>query len=166
MTKTSKQAQLSFEVAALEIGDNFLNAARYFREIQDTMPDKFSYLAKLTGIGLRKAYYLAGIDRRFRDLGVERGRLEAIGWTKVRMIADHVTKANCKELIELAETSTARELGLKLRKEQTLDGTRCVVLYLTPNEYAVFEEMVVLHGASQSGRGLREKKVWSMRFVC
>ncbi|WP_439544167.1 hypothetical protein [Hyphomicrobium sp.] len=158
MTNKSKPAQLAFEVAALEIGDNFMKAARYFREIQDTMPDKFSYLAKLTGIGLRKAYYLAGIDRKFRNLGIERSRLENIGWTKVRLISDYVNKGNWEELLQLAETSTARELTLKLRKEQTLDGTRCVVLYLTPHEYEVFEEMLLLHGASQVGRGLRDKE--------
>lgn len=158
MTNKSKQAQLSFEIAALEIGDNFMNSARYFREIQDTMPDKFSYLAKLTGIGLRKAYYLAGIDRKFRNLGVNRSRLESIGWTKVRLISDHVNEGNSEELLQLAESSSARELTLKLRKEQTLDGTRCVVLYLTPKEYAVFEEMLLLYGASPAGRGLRHKE--------
>lgn len=158
MKDTSLKNQLSLEIAALEIGDNFMSAANYFRQIQDTMPEKFSYLAKLTGIGLRKAYYLAAIDRRFQKLGVDRARLSNIGWTKARLISDYVTKENCEDLLALAETSTARELTLKLRKEEPLSGTRCVILYLKPKEYEIFSDVLLAHGASRSGRGLMDKE--------
>jgi hypothetical protein len=158
MIKTPKITQLSLEITASAIGDNFMNVARHFREAQDAAPEEFHKLVKKTGIGLRKAYYLAAIDRRFRELGVSRDRLSEIGWTKVMLLTDHITHTNCEELLQLAESSSVRELTLKLRKEATLDGSRCVALYLTPKEYVVFRDVLLAHGATQRGRGLMDKE--------
>ena len=80
------------ELIASFIGDNFIEAARYLREVQDEAPELFATVVKHTGIGMRKAYYLAEIDRRFRKLGVDRNRLRKIGWTKVQIIGRHINK--------------------------------------------------------------------------
>jgi hypothetical protein len=68
---------------AKTLGRDFLEAAKYFRKVQESNSGKFSAAAKLAGIDRRTAYYLVQIDRKFRELGVEEARLKALGWTKV-----------------------------------------------------------------------------------
>ena len=40
------------------VGDSFLLLARRLRDVQDETPEMFASVAKLNGIGLRKAFYL------------------------------------------------------------------------------------------------------------
>ena len=136
------------------VGDSFLLLARRLRDVQDETPEMFASVAKLNGIGLRKAFYLARIDRQFRTLGVDENHLCAIGWSKLRLICDHITEASCKQLLQLAETSTVHELELKMRNEEPVDGTRCVTLYFEPAEYEIFAAAILSNGGLKSGRGL------------
>ena len=107
---------------------------------------------------MRKAYYLAEIDRRFRKLGVDRTRLRKIGWTKVQMIGRHVNNTNLDNLLLLAEKHAAYELNALLRGEQPHPETRCAVLYFTPEQYETFEKAVLANGGVKSGRGLLGKE--------
>jgi hypothetical protein len=97
---------------------------------------------------------LARIDRQFHTLGVGENRLYAIGWPKLRLLGDHIPEANREQLLKLAETCTARELELKMRNVEPVDGTRCVNLYFEPAEYEVFTATILSHGGLKSGRGL------------
>ena len=63
----------------------------------------FVSVAKNLGIGLRKAYHLAQIDRSFHALGIAPDRLRRIGWTKLSHLAPHIDADNAKELLTLAE---------------------------------------------------------------
>ncbi len=107
---------------------------------------------------MRTARYPANIDRAYRYLRVPRHRLISIGWTKLAMLADVIDQKNCEELLTLAETFTIQESALILRGREPVEGTRCVLLYLTPPEYAVFETAVVTHGGARTGRGLFNKE--------
>lgn len=89
------------------IGDHFLEAARYLREIQDEQPENFVSVAKSLGIGPRKAYHLAQIDRSFHALGIAPDRLRRIGWTKLSLLAPHIDADTANELLTLAEAVTA-----------------------------------------------------------
>jgi hypothetical protein len=151
---SEKPSSNQAEYVASWVGDSFLLLARHLREVQDETPELFSSVAKLCGISLRKAFYLARIDRQFRTLGVDENHLCAIGWSKLRLICDHITEANCKQLLQLAETSTVHELELKMRNEEPVDGTRCVTLYFEPADYEVFAAVILSHGGLKSGRGL------------
>lgn len=158
MSKTPLSPKQKAELIASFIGDNFIEAARYLREVQDEKPELFATVVKYTGIGMRKAYYLAEIDRRFRKLGVDRTRLRKIGWTKVQMIGRHINMTNLEDLLSLAENHTAYELNALLRGEQPHSETRCVVLYFTPEQYETFEQAVLANGGVKSGRGLLGKE--------
>ena len=114
MSEQKMSTEEKAEIWADMIGDDFLYMAKQFREILDEAPEAFAMVAKFTGVGLRKAYALAQIDRSFRVLNIERKRLYRIGWTKLQLVANHITEANCEELLALAETSTVRELTLLL----------------------------------------------------
>ena len=120
MSEQKMSTEEKAEIWADMIGDDFLYMAKQFREILDEAPDTFSMVAKFTGVGLRKAYALPQIDRNFRVLNIERKRLYRIGWTKLQLVANHITEENCEELLALAETSTVRELTLLLRNEVPL----------------------------------------------
>lgn len=140
------------------IGDHFLEAARYLREIQDEHPDDFVSVAKSLGIGVRKAYHLAQIDRSFHELGIAPDRLRKIGWTKLSHLAPHINADNAKELLGLAEAVTAHELKMQLRGHHVDPDTKAIVLYLDKMQYAVFEKALLTAGAIPHSRGLLNKE--------
>jgi len=146
------------EIAADWIGDGLLLAARRLREVQDKSPHLLPATAKFLKIGLRRAYYLARFDRTFRELGVDENRLAAIGWPKLRLLADYIEGSNCDYLLDLAEKSSLDELSLIVRHEGPIRSTRCITLYLTPPQYEVFAEAVTMHGAVKVGRELANKE--------
>ena len=55
----------------------------------------FESLRKIPGLGSRKAYDPAGIDRVFGELPVERERLIQIGWTKLQLMAGRLKTSCC-----------------------------------------------------------------------
>ncbi len=128
------------------IGDNFLELGRMLRELQDADPDTFFPVVDRLGLSQRKAYYLVKIDRTFRSLPIPSERLHAIGWTKLQLIAPHVSPETWVELIELAETRTVHQLEAILRGEETGDKEHCVLLYLSELQYEVFRRAVLAHG--------------------
>lgn len=140
------------------IGDHFLEAARYLREIQDEHPDDFASVAKKLKIGNRKAYNLAQIDRSFHDLGVATDRLRRIGWTKLALLSSYVDADNVEELLALAESGTAHELKMYLRGSTFDPEGKAVLLYLDKQQYALFEQALLAAGAIEHSRGLLNKE--------
>ena len=57
-------------------------------------------------LGSRKAYYLLKIAEQYQKLPRFSSRLKAIGWTKLTIIGERITRENAAQLIELAETHT------------------------------------------------------------
>jgi len=146
------------EVMAKFIGDNFIEKGKYFRLAQDYDPEEFAQIAKLGGVSLRCAYHFAKIDRAFGDLAIDQGRLLGIGWTKLAVIADHVSTSNYEQLLELAETSTVRELARIVQSKLPVPGERCILLYLKPGQFAVFEKAILANGGKKAGKGLARKE--------
>jgi hypothetical protein len=126
--------------------------------VQDEVPHLFPAAAKFLKIGLHRAYYLARFDRTCRKLGVDDNRLAAIGWPKLRLLADYIEGSNCDYLLNLAEKSSIDELSLVVRHEGPIRSTRCITLYLAPPQYEVFAEAVTMHGAVKVGRELANKE--------
>lgn len=154
----SKPPHFKGQATAEHLGWGFMRIAKQFREVQDYAPDQFVQIAALMGVSLRTAYYFAKIDRAFSSLNVDEGRLLVIGWTKLKIIADHINSSNSEQLLDLAETSTVRELKILVDEGVPADGTRCVLLYLEPLEYALFEKAVLSCGATKAGKGLVDKE--------
>src|ERR1700722_13081519 len=78
--------------------DTFLELASLLRQLQQTDPEWFRQIIAIPQLGKRKPYYLIQIHRVFGQLPVERFRLNQIGWTKLQVIAEHVTHQNYEEL--------------------------------------------------------------------
>jgi len=146
------------EIAATIIGDDFITIARRLREVLEEQPDIFPQVAKSLNLGLRKAYHLAQIDRRFYKLGVDRERLRRLGWTKLAILAPHVTEGNVDALLDVAENNTAHEIKRWLRNQPVHDEERCMNLYFSIEQYALVEKVLIAHGAILTGRGLVNKE--------
>lgn len=128
------------------IGNNFVELARLLRELHDEDPETFFSVVEKLGLSQRKAYYLIKIDRTFRNLPIPPDRLHRIGWTKLQLIAPHVTQETWIELIELAETRTVHQLEAILRGEEIGDNEHCVLLYFSETQYEVFRRAVITFG--------------------
>jgi hypothetical protein len=146
------------ELSADWVGDGFLLAAKRLREIQDKSPEDFRLVAKILKIDYRKALYLAQIDRTFRDLGVDRNTLTAVGWTKLQVLCGCVTKDNCHQLLEVAVNANVHDLKRISKNELPLPKAHCVLLYFSDTDYALFTKVILAHGATKYARGIVDKE--------
>jgi hypothetical protein len=138
--------------------DTFLELASLLRQLQQTDPEWFRQIIAIPQLGRRKAYYLLQIDRAFGQLPVERIRLNQIGWTKLQVIAEHVTAQNYEELIALAEAHTVENLKAIMRGEKPILKGRSVLLHFTRKQFRVFSKAILKHGATKNGPGFIGKE--------
>lgn len=137
---------------------NFITSAKYLRRIQEEAPDRFDAIVSLIGLSIRKAYYLISIDKKFAELKVDIARLDAIGWTKLQIIAPYITEVNCESLLLHAERYTARELKQVLKNKKITNGTKSILLHLAPGEYQIFAAALLENGAKMRNGGLQGKE--------
>jgi hypothetical protein len=128
------------------------------RQLLDRDPDLFQQIVKKGRLGRRKAYYLVEVSRKFAPLPIGPARLKKIGWTKLQIIGQHVTKDNVEELVSLAEQLNTKQLGRTMQGGQPSSKTHCVLMYFDPKQYAEFEEALLKNGAERSGRGIVGKE--------
>ena len=153
LANTPKTSRIELALALADLDDEPGAVADFIT----TMPTK-----------LRTTYALLEVGRWLRHTGLAMERCEAIGWTKLAILARHragrpLKKANRTEL-DMAEKRTAAELPAALAAGpmvKTPQKARTVLLRLTPAQYAVFEAAVLAHGASKAGKGkgLADKEV-------
>ena len=103
---------LFFETLLLiaRFNDNFLELASLLRQVYETSHHDFKTLISIPQLGPRKGYYLVEIDKAFGGNEHLRPRLNKIGWTKLQLIAKHVTHDNREDFLKLAEANTAKNL--------------------------------------------------------
>ena len=143
---------------AKNLDDTFLDLGRALRQLLDKEPDKFRDVWQKSNLGRRKAYYLVEVSRAFDSLPIPKARLKKIGWTKLSLLAKHVTKDNVTELVELAEKHNAVQIEALMKGEKPINNAHCVLMYFSPKQYALFESVLIKFGAVQSGRGLVDKE--------
>lgn len=141
-----------------DVEDKFLELGRALRQLLDRDPALFQQVVKKRGLGRRKAYYLVEVSRKFEPLPISRARLKKIGWTKLQIIGQHVTKDNVEELVNLAEQLKTKQLERKMQGDDLLNNAHCVLMYFSPEQYAEFEEALLKNGAERSGRGIVGKE--------
>ena len=138
--------------------DNFPELAKSLRQLMDRDSDLFKKVVAKSGLGSRKAYYLVNISRWFDNLPVPRSRLRNVGWTKLQIIGPAITGQNWEELIEAAEENSAAQLKSIVKGDKPVKNAHCVLMYLTPAQYSVFEEVLLAHGGTRNGRGVDNKE--------
>jgi hypothetical protein len=145
-------------ILVCRFNDTFIELASLLRRLQDADPYWFKQVIAIPQLGARKAYYLVQIDRVFGDLPVERFRLNQIGWTKLQVIADHVTADNYEELLELAEEHTVENLKAIMRGEEPILKGKSILLRFTRKQFKVFAKAILKHGAVKNGDGFLGKE--------
>ena len=141
-----------------EKNDDWIEAAELLRRLLDEDPSMFLATAKELGIQTRKAYYLVQIDRALDGLSVPRERLLRIGWTKLQVIAAHITPENAETLLSQAESHPVHVLRDIIDGHAPETAKHCVILYLFDDEYEIFAQVLQAHGASLVGRGIKWKE--------
>ena len=121
-------------------------------------PNDFKKLCSIPQLGRRKAYYLVSIDRAFADKKEDPKRLKDIGWTKLAALAPHITADNWQDALLFAEMNTVRNIETVGRgQEPNIDG-RSVLLLFTADQFVIFAEAIVKHGAIANGAGFVGKE--------
>jgi hypothetical protein len=108
--KTKYELALVADEVAVTISGNFILAGEFFRAVQEKLPERFAELAYMAGFHVRDAERLAALDRRFKELNIDRESLYKIGLAKIQVIAAGVTLETAESLLRLAETSSVSEL--------------------------------------------------------
>jgi hypothetical protein len=140
-----------------DVEDEFLDLGRSLRQLLDRDPALFQQVVKKS-LGRRKAYYLVEVSRKFEPLPISRARLKKIGWTKLQIIGQHVTKDNVEELVNLAEQLKTKQLERKMHGDEPLNNAHCVLMYFSPKQYAQLKEVLLKNGAETSGHGIVGKE--------
>jgi hypothetical protein len=145
--------------------ERFLELARTLRDLKTIAPDLFGLCVENSRISLRKAYYLLEVVDTFEKLHVSEKRLQAIGWTKLAVIAKHVTKGNVKEALKLAENASTRDLKAWVNGEWPEEKPHCVLMYMTAAQYTAFTDALLTFGAKRGRRGLVDKEKALTEFI-
>jgi hypothetical protein len=138
--------------------DDFLALGKLLREAQEKDNLSIDQVVKRFGVHKRKAYYLIQIDQVFGGLDVSRDRLRRVGWTKLAELHPFVTPDNVDRLLTLAEGNPTHRLQALASGEAEGGKTHAVVMYLTDDQYAIFREVLLAHGARTGARGLADKE--------
>lgn len=153
MKKPLVSTKAKAELMAFVIGDHFLEIARWLRQTHEKSPELFPGIADQIGLSLRGAHALARISQVFDELRVSRQRLENIGWAKLQVIASKIDAQNCKQMLTLAEEKSVHDLVKILHGDVPHPGSQAVVLLLTLEQLAVFETVLLKHGAIKAAGG-------------
>lgn len=134
--------------------NHFFDLAVRLRDLRDLDPAAFRSLHQDNVIQRRRAYELARIAEAFDGSGISAERLEAIGWTKLAILARHGMKPMAIEsYIDLAERASVHMLQAQLATRNDATNTRVVLLRLTPNQYEAYRVCMIAHGAQKAAKG-------------
>jgi hypothetical protein len=125
---------------------------------------QFKETISSAGIKRRKAYYLIEIAEQLRPHMRSSTRLQRLGWTKCQVIGKQLSNFDFIELLEYAETHTAKQLEQYIQDRNSKPRTRCVLLYFTGSQYRDFERAALQFGAMKRGRGLAKKEAATIRM--
>lgn len=139
----------AIKYAQAGVSENFLDLGKVLRQIRDHAEgaEQFKTTYEACGLSRRHAYYLVSISETWDGQGVPRTKLEEIGFTKLFMLAKHVTKENRAELLDAAETMTTAQLTKHLAGGKPLVDARIVVFRLSKAQYKEFEAGALAMGA-------------------
>lgn len=144
------EIEREIEISAIIAGSGLLTVAKNLREIQDQNRESFAQVAELMRLDRLDAHFLARLDRVFRDLNIRDDSMMALGWPKLMRLCDYISSDNRKQLLDIANKTSAKELEDVLKKQRV--GTKPMVLYLTDEQYDVLEKAILAYGGVRSKR--------------
>jgi hypothetical protein len=94
-------------------------------------------------------------SRTVEALAIPRDQLRKIGWSKLQLIAKHVTLDTLDAFLQLAEDTTAKDLERHLRGEKPAGNAHRVLKYFSPKQYKQLEGALAPYGGAPSGSAIK-----------
>ena len=138
--------------------ERFLELGSLLRQLQEKSPKDFKALIAIPQLGKRKGYYLVAVSKAFGDYPHLRQRFMRVGWTRLSMVAPHVTKENVEDALVFAEANTAWAIQQAMKGQKLPIGVRSVLLHFKPEEFTFFGQEIVKHGATKTADGFVAKE--------
>ncbi|SDA34244.1 hypothetical protein SAMN02799622_05740 [Methylobacterium sp. UNC378MF] len=146
-------------------GPDFFELAGALAIAKETHSKAFEDIISQAKISRRRAFYLLEVRERFQPYMRDAARLRAIGWTKLKVLAPVINTENADDLLATAETASAQKLSQILRGAVVSSKSRCVLLYLTPEQHDLYERMILAHGGKRRGRQLIDQERALMAII-
>ncbi len=150
---------------------NFFALAQTLTKLHEREPAALRDLPDRSRLSRRRMYYLLQTGELIRARGISKATAEYIGWTKLQMIARHVTNADSspsseefKQLLALATEHKARDLAEALRGKKIVHK-RVALFYLSTRERTRLNRVLVMYGAKQRGGRLTGKESALMKIL-
>lgn len=113
-------------------------------------------------------YYLVQVGDLIRKYDISKTKAGEVGWTKLQVVARHLKNsehsANVNELLELASTTKAHDLGALLRGRKGA-ATKAVQFNLKAKARAELADALVAYGAKAKRRGLTQREAALIRII-
>lgn len=148
----------SAALAAPRDDNDFIALALHLRNVTEDRGAAFLEAAEQEGVKARRAYYLREVARLLDRIDTPYDRLRNIGWTKLSIIAQHLTPENAETLLSAAEQGTVSDLKDIVAGREPPAKRHVMFFYLDDDQHAVVRRALLAHGASPSSRGLHDKE--------
>lgn len=150
---------------------SFYDLARRLHELQDASATDFRKVSTNGVVGRRRAYQLVRISRVFGPSKIPLSDLEAVGFTKLNLLAEEnekgkiFTAAEVEFLVNWAAQHTVRALRDRLAKDTDNQKKRVVAIYLSQAEYLLYRATMIKFGATEIGKGLVGQEKALMKLI-
>lgn len=144
---------------------NILELAEALRTLRAEHPHHFADWLKRPDVSRRRSYYLVTIAEAYSSVPISRDRLNRLGWTKLKEMAETITETNAEELISLAERSTVMELRRSLTSAKPLEKACSIVFHLDAEQHRDLTQALLMNGARPARRGLAGKEAAIARMA-
>ncbi|TXN72852.1 hypothetical protein [Methylobacterium sp. WL6] len=139
---------------------SFYDLARRLHELHAASSSDFRKITTNGVVGRRRAYQMVRIARVFGPSKIPAPDLEAVGFTKLNLLAEKnekgsvLTTAEVEFLVDWAAQHTVKALQDRLAKDPDKQKKRVVAIYLTQAEYSLYRAAMMKFGAPPVGKGL------------
>ncbi|WP_429910800.1 hypothetical protein [Glycocaulis sp.] len=143
MTRTTP----NIEGMAEFTGDVMMTLSRHLNELREEAPDCRRAVISFLGLDPETAEQIAAVTRPFRALPIDDATLGRIGWARLRLISPRVDAENWRDLVKVAQACSLEGLRALLQQGVTGRDRRTVLMTFSAEQYAVFESVLLAHGA-------------------
>jgi len=129
--------------------ENTFDLAKTLTELHDSDRHMFVQFYNEQNLGKRKAYYLVNIHRRYeQELGIDRAKLVAVGWTKLMLMLHHIKRDNADDYMKYALTHNVKELSAYMAGEEA-PKLKQIVFTLTKEQEELIAPIINRKGKSR-----------------
>lgn len=150
---------------------SFYRLAQYLHQLHAVSDISFRRITTNGVVGRRRAYQLIRIARVFGPSKIPVSTLEAVGFTKLNLLAEKnekgkvFTKAEVEFLVDWAAQHTVKALQDRLAKDPDKQKKRVVAIYLSQAEYPLYRAAMIKCGAQEVGKGLVGQERALMKLI-